>query len=526
MSRFNTATLDPTRTTNLAGGAAYTQDPRSEIASLLLTSFASGKFHETAADQIQRLQKLVQLDPLFAAKAAIYARNEYGMRSISHVAAVEVVLAARGPKPLGGWTPVDGSGQLERQRNSEWVKHFIEAVVRRPDDMLEILSYYKQRNGGKLHPLPNSIKKGFQLAFFKFDSYQLGKYRGEGKDVSLIDVVNLVRPLPGQNAAALKDLVNGELRSDGTWERTLSGGGNWDEMIQSGRLGYMALLKNLRNIAQSASDASFDIALEQLLDVEQLKRSLVLPMRFQTAYEMIGAADGITAQRKGRLLAAVSDAADLSLDNVPVLEGSTLIALDASGSMTSAPYRPGQHRGQGGASMPPSKIGALFAAALVRSNPNAALVLFDTQLSQPAINPRDSLLTVAEQISRSCRGGGTNLNLVFDQCPVPFDRVIILSDMQAWVQGRWNPTMTRGYGRPGYGRAQRTGVSALDTYKVRTGANPIVHSFDLAGHGSLQFPAHRCFQLAGFSDKTFDILRMLEQDRMALVNAIEATPLQ
>jgi hypothetical protein len=67
-----------------------------------------------------------------------------------------------------------------------------------------------------------------------------------------------------------------------------------------------------------------------------------------------------------------------------------------------------------------------------------------------------------------------------------------------------------------------TGMSGLSSYKAMTGANPFVYSMDLKGYGSLQFPEDKTFVLAGFSEKVFDLMALLETDRAALVNTIKA----
>ena len=48
--------------------------------------------------------------------------------------------------------------------------------------------------------------------------------------------------------------------------------------------------------------------------------------------------------------------------------------------------------------------------------------------------------------------------------------------------------------------------NACNIYKAKTGANPFIYSFDLAGYGTLQFPEHQVFCLAGFSEKVFDLI--------------------
>lgn len=489
MSKFNQKYLMST-TKNLAGGTAYAQDLRMELASILLTTFLSNDFYRSGSDTIERIRELVKLDPTFAARAAVMARNEFGMRSVSHVVAGEVVQHVKG---------------------EQWVKEFINAVVRRPDDMLEILGYRQGTYG--LHPLPNSLKKGFRLAFNKFGGYQLAKYRGEGKSIKLIDVVNLVKPIPTErNAEALKALVNGELKNEQTWEARLSSGEDkaqvWKDLLSTNQLGYMALLRNLRNMMEQADSVTWEEALKQLVDPERIHKSLVLPFRYYSAYQMIQQHGGL---RQGEALSAISRAATIACDNVPQLSGRTLVALDTSGSMTGA-------RVSDRSGMTVAQLGALFASVLKRRMGGRVDVMtFDTSNEWLGINPDDSLLTITDNIVRGMRGGGTNMDLVFDHNE-SYDRVIVLSDMQAWTNGRWGDRYSYGYRH--MSMQHDPAGNALDAYKKRTGANPDVYAFDLKGYGSMQFPASKCYQLAGWSEKVFDLMPLLETDRNALVNKI------
>ena len=59
------------------------------------------------------------------------------------------------------------------------------------------------------------------------------------------------------------------------------------------------------------------------------------------------------------------------------------------------------------------------------------------------------------------------------------------------------------------------------TFKAKTKSNPHVYSFDLNGYGTLQFPEYQVYCIAGFSDRVFDIIKLLEQDRHALIKKIE-----
>lgn len=482
MALFNLKMRKAKPVQNLAGGQAYRQDPRMELASLLLTSFAQDQFYRSAKQTFAGLELVLgQVDAEFAAKAAVFARTEFGMRSITQVLAAELAKGASG---------------------APWAKAFYNQVVKRPDDMLEILAYYLSK-GNKT--VPNAMKKGFARAFDRFDGYQLAKYRGETRSVKLVDVVNLVRPVPTErNAEALKNLVNGDLKATATWESKLTRAGQaaesdvekealkaaaWSELLQTDKLGYLALLRNLRNIAEQAPEALGEAA-RQLTDSKRVERSMVFPFQFLVAMDAI---EKSALVDKRIVIDALNQATELAMKNVPRFEGPTLVVLDDSGSMTSVQTQY--------ANRSALQLGALFAAALYKAN-NADLMRFSDTASYASKNPADSLQGIADFLIRNARSGGTNFSAIFETASKAYDRIVILSDMQGWIGG----------GAP---------TAAFARYKQRFGANPYIYSFDLQGYGSLQFPEDKVFALAGFSDKVFDLMRVLETDRMAMVKAIE-----
>lgn len=494
MGRFNTATVSPTKTpvANLAGGKSYQRTPKGELAATVLTSFVTDQYYRSASDTIARVRDLVvNIDPLFAAKLAIFARSTFQMRSISHVVAGEIALNVKG---------------------ASWTKQFFDAIVDRPDDMLEILSYI-QSVQGSLHPLPASLKKGFASALTRYDEYALGRYRGEGKTISMVDVVNLVHP---PHTPAISKLINGKLRFEG-WEtdQTKIGqtdlsdeekaeavAGAWDERIP--KMGYMALLRNLRNIRDKAPE-SLDAALARIRDKDEVARSRQLPFRFTTAISQFVQANnygwGVTRGSIGevqspedrKIVAALNEALDHSTANVPVLPGRTAVLLDLSGSMGNLSDPKG-----------PLSIGSLFAAAVARKS-GADIIAWADFSKNVSYNPGDSVATLREQIAGQSVGHGTNLSQAIDSLKGQYDRIIIFSDFQSWREG-WSS------GAP----------EALKRYKARTSADPKVYSFDLQGYGTLSFPEPNVYNLYGFSEKVFDIMEMLEQDQNAMTKAIEA----
>lgn len=482
MSRFNTKSRG-TKTTNLAGGEAYAQTPELELVSILLTSFVQDQYYRSAKDTMSRISTLLgKVNPKFAAKAAVYARNEFKMRSITHVLAGELAKHV--------------SGQ-------PWAKNFYRDIARRPDDMTEIVSYYFSKGNKKL---PNSLKKGFANAFDKFDAYQLAKYRGENNDVSLVDLVNLVHPVPtDKNDKALQDLVNGVLKSTDTWESKMTKAGQeatsakdkaerkaqgWYELLSEKKLGAMALVKNLRNILEQSPE-SIDLAIAALKNENYIKNSMMLPFRFIAA---INELEKVNFDRTGEVIAALNVALDNSLSNVPVFDGKTLVVLDDSGSMT---FRStGDYKS-------PMQIGSLFAAVLMKTNKCDFMMFNSNARYVNNINFGDSLGTLTKRIMAMAKSGGTNFHSIFQTANKAYDRVIILSDMQGWM----------GYNAP---------TSEFSSYKKRTGANPRIYSFDLQNYGTMQFPENNVYAIAGFSEAVFDVMKVLEQDKKALIRTIEA----
>lgn len=480
MSKFNESVTTKNKTTNLAGGEGFVMTPELELVSALLTSFLEDKFYESGKTRQNRIEGLLsKVDPLFAAKASVYARTEFGMRSVSHVVA--------------GWISMNVKGE-------SWTKDYFDKVVYRPDDMLEILSYVKAHKGKQSH----ALRKGFAKAFARFDAYQLAKYRASNKSIKLVDVVNTIHP---QHSDALGKLVRDELRNTDTFEAKVSGAGSsaeakqeaWADLISSNRIGYMALVKNLRNIIEQSNAGTVDSAIRILTDENRVKKSLLLPFRFLTAYtelEKVG--------NSSKVLAGISDALDISFNNVPKFDGETLVVIDHSGSMGS-----GVNSAFG--------RGAIFGLALAKSN-DADLMHFGDDAKYISFNKNDSTLTLLRYLdglnggyygnsgTGSYVGHGTNFNSIFETANKKYDRIVIISDMQGWV----------GYSSP---------ARAFGTYKTKFAANPQVYSWDINGYGTLEFPENNVATLAGWSEKIFDIMQLVETDKKALINKINSVEL-
>ncbi len=205
-------------------------------------------------------------------------------------------------------------------RGTALVSQTIARVIQRADELSEFLALY-WRGGRK--PLAKQVKLGLAQAFDKFDAYQLAKYDRDGP-VKLRDVLFLVHAKPKDEAQAAlwKQVADRTLASPDTWEVALSGGADkretFERLLAERKLGYLALLRNLRNIDQAGVDEA--LVTEAILARRGADR--VLPFRYVAAAR---AAPRFEPQLDQALAEAVLEG--------PVLAGRTIVLVDVSGSM-------------------------------------------------------------------------------------------------------------------------------------------------------------------------------------------------
>lgn len=461
MTRFNKKEKSA-KVANLAGGVARRHSSEMELIASVLSTFLEDKFYESGDERINRIKSLIALcEPEFVAKLAITARVDFHMRSVSHLLIGELSLIHKG---------------------DNLISRLIQKATERVDDLVEIVAYTEK-------PIPNQIKKGIAKRLQGFSSYQLAKYRMEGHDVKLVDLFNLVHPKPKNKVQAKewRDLMEGKLKNEETWEARLSSGEDkkkvWKDMISEGKIGYMALLRNLRNISEQADEKTIQKACEIIKNPEEVKKSKQLPFRFYNAYENVQNQD---------MLEAISEAMDISLENVPSFDGETLIAIDCSGSMGGDPI----------------KKASIFAAALLKSN-KADVILYDTNIKEFKFLRQEPVLTLSQRIQSSAMGGGTETSLVFRyaaQIDKKYDRIVIISDNQSWTESYY-----------GNGGVQ----SFYNEYKKTNDC--FVYAIDIEGYGTKDVAGEKVFHLTGWSEKIFDFMKWIEKENelVNLINQVE-----
>lgn len=120
---------------------------------------------------------------------------------------------------------------------------------------------------------------------------------------------------------------------------------------------------------------------------------------------------------------------EIAIANVPGLAGKMYVCPDVSGSMRSPVT--GLWRGSTSA-VTCVDVAGLMAAAILRQNPSAEMIPFETDVVSIEMNSRDSVMTNAGKLGSS-GGGGTNCSaplMLLNKRRAEGDVVIFVSDNQ------------------------------------------------------------------------------------------------
>ncbi|MFJ6215032.1 TROVE domain-containing protein [Streptomyces sp. NPDC092296] len=532
------------QTTHTAeGGAGYLRDAKSELFLLAVTNMVGqDTFYETGGQRDDRYTDLVRQlaveDPEWTAGLLSWLRGEGNMRTAAIVGAAEYVharLAAAGTRgrriheqgqdPAAVWSGDSLAYSVASNRR------VIASVLQRADEPGELLAYWTSRYGRNI---PKPVKRGIEDAVGQlYDERSLLKYDTDSKGYRFGDVIELVHPKPravwqgdlfehaidrrhGRDKAipdslqtlhARARLASWELAerrallgraaaqsalSDAamTWEALASwlqgpmDAQAWEAVIPS--MGYMALLRNLRNFDQAGvSDAVAEQVCARLADPDQVARSRQLPMRFYSAFR------AAPSLRWGH---ALEKALAASLANVPALGGRTLILVDTSSSMHGAFSKDGTIMRWDAA--------ALFGIALGRRCAEADVVSFSSAQRYWSDAPGASVKPFP-----LIRGGA------------------LLAEVRRWDDGGWflgGGTDTaaalratfRGHDRVAIVTDEQAGSDPLEVSRSVPETVPM-YTWNLAGYQAGHAPSggRNRHAFGGLSDAAFRMVPLLEAAR-------------
>lgn len=514
MSRFNKAGSQPqpvnqpivstpsatARTGNNAPG--FVRDAKSELFLLAVSNFVGQeKFYESAQSGDNRFRDLVRQvareDAAWIKRFLPWLRSEANMRTASIVGAVEATVALVGAKTPGGRQLLDG-------------------VLQRADEPGEALGYWLSTYPGQQIPKP--IKRGIADAATRlYSEYSTLKYDTDSKGLRFGDVLELTHAAPGSSLQkdlfkhlidrrhGRGDLREGDLRmlydnfmlrmeaqrhpeklldpvalraAGMTWEDALSLAGSkvnkgmlWEALIPT--MGYMALLRNLRNFDEAGVGAlAAQKVIAKLTDPQEVARSRQFPFRFLAAFRATA-----TNLRWGH---ALEQALNLSLSNVPQFSGRTLVLVDQSPSMFPGYYFSTKNTSD----ISLADQAKIFGTALAMRSEGADLICYGDTSELVKFSKAESVLKILERFRQI---GGTDTGAALSRWYAGHDRVVIVTDEQT---------------SPGLGNA----LARIPNHV------PVI-TFSLAGyrvgHAASGTPTR--ITIGGLSDQAFKLLPVLER---------------
>ena len=525
MSKFNTrrtvrsgvgpitATREPGETT-YEGAQAYSRDWRSELFLLAVTNMVGeATAYESGNERNDRYSALVRhgavTDPEWTRDLLVWLRTDVHLRSAALVGGIEFTVA-RIEAGLHGYS-----------------RQIINTVLQRPDEALEAFAYWNATYGQRKQPKP--FKRGVADAVRRmWNERAVLKWDSAAKPLRFANVLEIVHPapvddkqralfkyildrrrdwaqipdelpmlqeheqlmsMPVERRRSMLDAEGASVlqRAGVTWE-ALSGwlqgpldAEAWEAVIPS--MGYMALLRNLRNFDEAGvSDKVASLVADKLADRDEVLKSRQMPMRFLSAYN---------AAPSLRWAWPLEKALNHSLDNFPSLSGRTLILIDTSGSMRGGFSRDG--------SLKRWDAAAMFGIALAtRCGPGVDVVSFSDTSKVFPMEPGVSVLKHLERFNRDGYfiGMGTKTANAVEKHYQGHDRVVILTDEQAYGGGWINPRFR--------------GREITDLVP----ANVPLHTFNLAGYEYGHTPTGpNRYTWGGLTDACFRLIPIVESGK-------------
>lgn len=300
--RLNVAARNTARTHEGAPAVPRLSEEKMLRRSVLSCLLWEDEFYEDGQAFAARIIAAAEkVEPTILAGIAIEAREVFNLR---HVPLLLLEVLSR-----------TGKGE-------KLVADTVARVIQRADELGELVAIHHRMGGKKM--LPAQMRKGLARAFAKFDAYALAKYDRDSA-VKLRDVLRLVRPLPkdAEQSALWKGVKDRTLEAPDTWEVALSGGADkketFERLLREGKLGYLALLRNLRNMAGAGVD---DELVRRAIVARKGGAHRVFPFRYVAAARVVP-----------RFEPALDEALQAAIAEMKPLPGKTIILVDVSGSM-------------------------------------------------------------------------------------------------------------------------------------------------------------------------------------------------
>jgi 60 kDa SS-A/Ro ribonucleoprotein len=282
-------------------------------------------------------------------------------------------------------------------------------VLQRADEPAEFLALYWK---DKKQPLSKQVKRGLAWSMRRFSEYELAKYNRDS-EITPRDVLFLshAKPKDEAQAALWKRLAAKELATPDTWEVQLSAGADkketFERLIREKKLGYFALIRNLRNMEQAGVDVR--LVCEAIL-ARKGGAEKILPFRYIAA-----------ARHVKQFEPQLDTAMQVALAELPKLAGTTVVLVDNSGSMSARLSRKSDM----------TRSDAAAGVAIVARGVCESVRVFAFSDNCVEVPPRTGM-ALRDAIHTATRMGSTQLGAaVMKVSDIPHDRLIVITDEQS-----------------------------------------------------------------------------------------------
>lgn len=481
-------------TTNEAGGKAYKMSDKQALAQYAVTGCFNNTFYASGQDQLDKVKELVsKVDHEFVSKVAVYSRQKGNMKDVpafllAYLAAQDKKLFAKtffqvcdNAKMLRNFAQIIRSGVVGRKSFGTLPKRVITQWFNsKSDEALFRSSIGNDPSIADLikmvHPKPENDGRNALYGYFLGKEYneellpnlvkQFEAFKKDGEK----EIPNV--PFEMLTALPLKDEHWKQIARNASWTQTRM---NLNTFLRHKVFEDQEIVK---------------LVVDKLTNHEEIYRAKVFP------YQLMSAWLNVNPEMPVVITNALQDAMEVSINNVPTIEGKVYVLPDVSGSMHS-PIT-GQ-RGSATSKMLCVHIAGLVAAAIMRKNPETEVIPFaESARIGIKLNPKDSMITNAEKIFKQ-PGGGTNCSaplLYLNMQKKTGKAIVFVSDSESWLDS--NP----------YKGSQQTETKRQWDFFVERNPEAKMVAIDLTPNTTVQVQNDkRIVNIGGFSDGCFDVMR-------------------
>lgn len=490
----NTSTVPATDTKNASGGKAYKLSTQVALAKYAVTGTFNDTYQVGAAEQLDKVLKLCQeSDPEFIAKLAVYARQHGHMKDtpafmVAYLAKENINLCKQvfsrvidDPKMLRNFVQVLRSGVVGRKSLGTAPKKLVQGFLNGLTD-----EQLFKADVGNTPSLPDIIKMMHPKPANKereaLYAYLIGK---EPKKADKDYLLPLATQFEAFKKGDTLELPNVPFQMLTALPLTKA---DWTKIAE--RASWTQTRMNLNTFARHGvfeNPAMIDMVAARLANADLVRKSRVFPYQLFTTFMNVSEVDQ-------KIKNALQAAAEISLENVPAIDGEIYIALDTSGSMG---HKITGNRGSATTKTRYIDVASLIVAAICRKNKNAVVVPFDTEVRKVDINPFDSVMTNAQKLA-DLKGGGTDCSVSLahlNKIKAKGSAVIYVSDNESW----------RAY----TGKKYKGGTGMMQEWETFAKRNPgsKLVNIDITPSDTTQVATTpNTLLVAGFSDFVFDVV--------------------